>query len=203
MSPRSDLLGELCRLVKVADDGHVLGAFLIEHAEVLAPLLGTTSGDLRCSIGLTDREIASRISMRLEHVVRQQREQRVREKEPKVAAAVKQFIDNVRWTEGAAHVPANIFFARELWSKPHVVFVCDDFEVAVARRLVSQAREAMRAFRGVGVFIDAKGLHVRWRWGIGRLNLYPASLTPTEKHAALVIALPPSNTRSSTALQCA
>jgi hypothetical protein len=190
MSPRSDLLGELSRLVKIADDGHVLGAFLLEHVDVLAPLLGTTSSDLQSSIGMTDREIASRISKRLAFVVRKQREQRVQESEPKVAAAVQHCIDNVRWLAGAAHIPPNAFFARELWSKPHVVFVCDDFEVAVTKHLVLRARDAMRAFHDVRVFVDAKGLQVRWRGDKGRMTLYPQQLSPAEKQQALVIALP-------------
>jgi hypothetical protein len=198
MSPRSDPLCELSRLIKLADDGHVLGAYLVEHAEVFAPLLGTTSGDLRCSIGMPDQEIASRISRRLESVMRKHRDQRALEKEPKLAAAIKHCIDNVRWHAGAAHIPPNVFFARELWTKTHVVFVCDDFETAVAKPFVIRAREALRVFPDVRVFIDAKGLQVRWRADKGRMTLYPVRLTPVEKQQALVIALP-----AQTALRCA
>jgi hypothetical protein len=190
MSLRSDPLCELARLVKVADDGHVLGAFLLEHVDVLAPLLGTTSSDLQSSVGLSDREIASRISKRLESVLRKQREQRALEKEPKVASAIQHCIDNVRWLASAAHIPPNVFFARELWSKPHVVFVGDDFEVAVTKQLVSRAREAMRAFHDVRVFVDPQGLQLRWRGDKGRMTLYPQRLSPAEKQHALVIALP-------------
>jgi hypothetical protein len=190
MSPRSDPLGELSRLVKIADDGHVLGAFVLEHVDVLAPLLGTTSSDLQSSVGLSDREIASRISKRLEFVLRKQREQEALAREPKIAAAVKHCMDNVRWLSGAAHIPPNAFFAREMWSKPHVVFVCDDFEVAVTKHLVLRAREAMRAFHDVRLFIDAQGLQLRWHGAKGRMTLYPQQLSPAEKQQALVIALP-------------
>jgi hypothetical protein len=189
--------------VKFADDGHVLGAFLCEHAEALAPSLGTSTSDLQNSIGQTDREIALRISKRLESAVRKQREQRLKGKEPKAAAAIQQLLEHVRWHDGAAHVPTATFFARELWSKQHVVFVCDDFEVCVAKQLVSRARNAMRAFRDVRVFIDPKGLQLRWHGGKGRMTLYPQRLSPAEKQEAFVIALPPSHVSSATTLQCA
>lgn len=190
MSPRSDPFGELCQLVRFADAGYILGPFLSEHAEVLAPVLGTTTSDLQSSVGMNDREIGTRISKRLESVLRQQREQRAKGKEPKLAAAIQHFCENVRWQAGAAHVPTTAFFARELWSQSYVVFVGDDFEVAVAKPFIARARDALRVFTDVRVFVDAKGMHFQWRGDKGHMTLYPQRLSAKEKQQALVIALP-------------
>ena len=63
---RRDPLRELQQLLRVPEEGAAnIGAFLFDHAEALAPALGSSPEDLRASDEMPDEVVAPRLRARL------------------------------------------------------------------------------------------------------------------------------------------
>ncbi len=188
-----DVLRELVRLARVPEEGgHNVGPHLAEHANELAPVLGTTAKDLERGAAMTDEEIVPRLRAGLQHILAGRQEERARRAEEAANVAIGRLAGSVRWEEGRAILDERVLFSRDLWAtRPkHAVLITDAFEVAVRRDLVIFARIALSGFLDTVAWVDSTGLHLRWRGGRGKLKLYPQKLKAHEREAALVIALP-------------
>jgi hypothetical protein len=188
-----DVLRELVRLARVPEEGaYNLGAHLAEHANELAPVLGTTAKDLESSAALTDEAIVPRLRARLQSVLARREEERLRGAEEVARVAIERLAASVRWEDGRAHMDERLLFSRDLWAtrSKHAVFVGEDFETAARRDLLLIARAALAGFLDTLAWVDRDGLHLRWRGNHGRLKFHPQVLTPSDRARALVIALP-------------
>ncbi len=169
-----------------------MGPHLAEHANELAPVLGTTAKDLEKGATMTDDEIVPRLRARLQHVLAGRQEERARRAEEQVNVAIGRLAGSVRWEDGRAILDERVLFSRDLWAtRPkHAVLIADTFEVAVRRDHLTLTRLAVSGFLDTVAWVDSAGLHLRWRGGRGNLKLYPQKLKAHERAAALVIALP-------------
>jgi hypothetical protein len=190
---RPDVLRDLVHLVRVPEEGgYDVGDFLAVNAEALAPLLGTTAGDLAASRLLPDGQVVARLRTRLERACQRDQEGRGRQQEAEAHAAAEQLAAAVRWKGDRALLTPGLLFFKALWAVPqkHAVLVADDFEVLVRRDLVNRARTLLPKLPEVAAFADREGLHIRWRGGHGQLNLCSRNVSRDERAAAIVIALP-------------
>ena len=188
-----DLLRELVVLARTPEPDLLnVGNFVAEHAGELAHLLWTTPADLEASAKLTDDEVVTRLRPRLQGAIARRDEGRTRRREEDARGAAERLAASVCWNEGRAHVDERVLLSRELLAarRKHTLYIADDFEVGTRRDLVVDARAALSGFLDCGAYIDRDGVHLTWRGGRGRLDLYPQKLTPFERSAALVVSLP-------------
>ena len=112
---RRDPLRELHQLLRVPEEGACnLGAFLFEHAEELAPALGSTADDLRASAGLPDEVVARRLRARLSRRREIDKEQKALEDSQVAMRAAAALGASVRWTEHGAVLDTDLLLGDVL-----------------------------------------------------------------------------------------
>lgn len=160
------------------DERHEIRSYVAENGDelpALADAVNTIEDDAKL-VGHLLAEIAS--------VGRMLRERRVDERARAAQAAADVLASAVRWRDDTALVDIGSLLMSTLTNRADLlVFTCEAFTVAVFMAPLLDLARLKKA--GMTAFVDARGLHVRWR--TGGLNLRPQ----TERRASrIVITLP-------------
>jgi hypothetical protein len=171
---RRDPLRELVQLLRFPEEGACnLGAFLAEHADELAPALNTRPSDLRESADMTDEVVAPRLRARRDRMKETERERREAEDMDTSLHTAAALGGTARWTERGAVLDTDVLLGDLLIadrSKKYVAFAGSDFTTTVERRVLHQSASLRRLFIDVAAYVDAGGVHIRWRGGRGGFN---------------------------------
>ena len=191
---RRDPVRELGQLVRVAEEGaHNLGAFLFAHADDLAPALGSTPEDLRASVDMPDEVVAPRVRARLGRRREMDRERQALEDSELAMRAATMLGRTVRWTEHGAVLDTDLLLGDVLADrgKKYIAFKGEGFTTAVERDTLARTASLRRVFIDVAGYVDAEGLHVRWRGGRGGYNWKPQVVVPADRQRVLDVELRP------------
>jgi len=191
---RRDPLRELQQLLRVPEDGAAnIGAFLCEHAEALAPELGSSAEDLRASADMPDEVVAPRVRVRLARRREMDQERKAAEDAEVAMRAATTLGRTVRWTEQGAVLDADLMLGDVLADRErkYIAFKGEDFAVAIERDTLARAAMVRRIYIDVAACVDAEGLHVRWRGGRGGYNWKPRFVVPADRGRLLTVELQP------------
>jgi hypothetical protein len=191
---RHDPLRELQQLLRVAEEGaHDLGAFLAAHADELAPALGSSPDDLRAAVELPDEIVARRVRARLRGRRELDQKQKAQEDAEVARRAANALGGTVRWTEQGAVLDVDLLLGDLLADreKKYVEFKGPDFTTAIERGLLARTALVQRLFIDVAAYVDADGLHVRWRGGRGGYNWRARFVPPVDRAHVLTVELRP------------
>ncbi len=189
---RRDPLRELQQLLRVPEEGaRNLGAFLFDHADELAPALGSTPEDLRASAEMPDEVVAARDRVRLSRRREIDRERKALEDSDVALRAATTLGATVRWTEHGAVLDTDLLLGDVLANREtkYLAFAGPDFTTAIERDTLARAAPIRRLCIDAAASVDAVGLHVRWRGGRGGYNWKPQFVAPTDRMRVLTIEL--------------
>lgn len=188
---RAAPLRELTHLVKCSDaDG--LRALLQEGPEPLA-LLGLPARNLEALLSRPDSAFVTTLRQRLE-VLRGCERKRATQAARRVAeAGATELAARARWSEQGVYLERTHLFGPLLADRraKYIAFQLEEQEIPIRRDLLSRARDAMKPFKDLTVFLDSCGLHLRWRKNKGGLNLTPQPLRTEDRSTAICVVLTP------------
>ena len=191
---RRDPLRELVGLLRAPEAGaHNLGAFLSANAEDLAAALCSTAEDLRASADLPDEVVAPRLRARLGRRRELEQERKAQDDTEIAARAAAMLGRTVRWTEQGAVLDTELLLGDLLAdrAKKYVSFTGDGFTTAVEREVLAKTALLRRLFIDVAAYVDAAGVHVRWRGGRGGYNWRPQVVAAHHRDTVLDVPLSP------------
>jgi len=191
---RRDPLRELLQLLRVPEEGAAnIGAFLFDHAEDLAAALGSTSEDLRASVNMPDDVVAPRVRARLGRRREMDKDRQALEDAAVAMRAAMTLGATVRWTERGAVLDTDLLLGDVLVDreKKYIAFRGPDFTTAIERETLARTASLQRLFIDVAAYVDAAGLHVRYRGGRGGYNWKPRLVVPADSERVLTIELRP------------
>jgi len=191
---RRDPLRELQQLLRVPEEGsRALASFLCEHADALAPALGSTPEDLRASADMPDEVVAPRIRVRLSRRREIDHERKLLADSDLAMRAATTLGATVRWTEHGAVLDTDLLLGDVLADreKKYIAFRGPDFTTAVERETLARTASLQRLFIDVATYVDAAGLHFRYRGGRGGYNWKPRLVVPADRERVLTIELRP------------
>jgi hypothetical protein len=191
-SSRRNAVRELERLVRLA--GHdaesaSLGPFVAENAAELARDLDLPVETLAEAAGYEDAHLRSTLSIALRHWNATRGESRRAEVAETAERAAQALGASAVWQDVGVVLPVCLLFGGVLVdaTKKYVAFTSEEINVAVYRRTLVDTARVMVKFPDVVCFLDARGLHVRWRKGRGQLNYIPQCISPHEKDLVLQV----------------
>lgn len=157
-----------------------LGAHLHGHPELLAELgmaIDLSKDD--AELGLALAPAMGRYKRACFQVALVERDRRAEQAAARLIAASRTDGDRVVLDAGLLLGPVS--------AGPHdyLAFDLDAVRVAVPRRPMARGRVVLRGFLDLAAFVDASGLHLRWRAGRGGLNIRP-QLPRRDDHLLLV-----------------
>jgi hypothetical protein len=178
-SLRSDPYRQLQRLLRLEDVDDEVRAHVIANRAVLAPVLGARADQLEEAAQHED--FPRRLRRHLVGLRRGERAARAVEggiTASNVAAAVGA---SVSWRVGEAHLDVQLLLDAGLTAAAadHVRFEGNELDVAIAKKTLVDLRRHLPRFPDLGAYVDAGGLHLRWRGGLGQLNFRPQKCLPT------------------------
>ena len=193
-SPRSDPFRQLKRLLRLEDVDDEVRAHVIANIAVLAPALGARADQLEEAAQHED--FPRRLRRHLVGLRAREREQRDVDAVPisnKVAAALGA---SGAWHDEEVRIDVGLLLDPGLTcaSATHVRFEGTGLDVALTKQTLVDLRRHLPRFPDLCAYVDATGLHLRWRGGRGRLNFHPQPvprMTPvlvvplTARHAAM------------------
>lgn len=167
MSP-PDPWRHLAALIR-SEDPHALP----EHLEQLAGSLGLAPGDLSQLLALDGAELASRLRVLIREHQAEGRARRARLLKTRAESAARRLADSAEPVDRRVQLTVSLLLG-ELLHHPTAKFI--GFELPGVEPIYiakSKLREVARTFRRVEVtaYLDASGLHFRWRGGRGGLDL--------------------------------
>jgi hypothetical protein len=160
-SARSDCARELVRIVRLAEEGAGnVGAHLAENADELALILGLSPESLRRASVVTDGVLVPDIQPRLDRALAGGAEQEARRRDALTRDAAVQLAESVAvWRDGVAHVDPRLLLGDVLAARSRrLVFVWDEYQVAIRRDVVMRARTALKMFLDVETSVGRDGL---------------------------------------------
>jgi hypothetical protein len=191
---RRDPLKELHGLLRLPEEGACnLGAFLSANADELAPLLGSSPEDLRASADMPDEVVVPRLRARLARCREMDRERAALEGTELAVRAATTLGRTVRWAELGAVLDTDLLLGDVLAdrAKRYIAFNGPDFTTTVERGTLARTSSLRRFFIDVAAWVDAGGLHVRWRGGRGGYNWKPQVVAPVDSRLVLTVDLQP------------
>jgi hypothetical protein len=171
----SELVRQLIACVECDDEqGLELQGLLLVHGPRVAAVLGTTLPELGHRLQQPQQRRLDDVR-RLIRTAQEQREAIRAEQRRNLAIAAGIMLAGLaRWTETRVELDARIVLGNLLVdaSKKAVHF---DVErgpsITISRAKLSEASRALK-FPDLRCFVDARGLHFRWRDGVGGLDLH-------------------------------
>lgn len=167
--PQSDALKELVRLYGLARHGEYnLAAHLSAHPELLARLgiaVDLTKDD--AELGLALAPAMGKYKGACSRAALIERDRRAEHGAARLVASSRPDGDRVVVDAGL------LLGAVSGGSHDYFAFELEAVRVAVPRRPVARGRVVLRGFLDLAAYVDATGLHLRWRAGRGGLNIRP------------------------------
>ncbi|MBI2393705.1 MAG: hypothetical protein HYV09_29295 [Deltaproteobacteria bacterium] len=170
---RSDALRELQQLVQFEAAEDEVRALVAANAMELAPVLGVRVDRLE---GATREEgLMDRLRGRLAELRRRRREQQRLDAAVAAAGVAAALGRSARRRGGVVHLDVTLLLDSGLMAGParYVRFVADGYAVPIESSVLMRVRRHLPKFPDLGAYLDERGLHLRWRGGIGQLNLRP------------------------------
>ncbi len=187
-----DVLRELAQLVRFYEaDGHNIGPFVAEHACELAHLLSSHESELRDAIRENDGALVDRLGARLAIAHETERQQRHERDVERAHRAARELGRTARWFERGVVLDVDLVLG-DLLADNRCKFVRLHMLSFIVRIPTEHLRRArlLRTYIDLVCYLDARGIHLRWKAGRGQLNLHSVK---ADAHTvdALVIDLPP------------
>jgi hypothetical protein len=104
----------------------------------------------------------------------------------------------VRWTEQGAVLDTDLLLGDLLADrgKKYAAFTGPDFTTVIERDTLVRTGIVRRLYLDHAAWVDAAGLHVRWRGGRGGFNWRPRFVAPVDRERVLTVELrPPARAR--------
>lgn len=167
-----DAVRELIRALKnsTAQD-HVIGPFIVQHGSAVARELAVDREELTDLDESIPADRGRLISL-VERAHARRKWEREAARLQRLELAVVDLQSSARMSHGAVHLSVAALFRLSAAARGRLLRL--EFgagHVHVQRALLQKARRALR-FRGdVWLFLDERGLHLRWRGGRGGLDL--------------------------------
>ncbi len=172
-------LTELAHLARHPDpDATNISRYLLDHYGALHDLVGLPKAEVKA---MKDRELAPLVVRRLElhrSMLARQRQGVARERVERVAAMLQR---GLPLAEGVQLDPS--LFFRDLLADPSTPFIqmrLPGLDLLFCRLRLRKMAAVLCRKTDLVVWVDARGLHLRWNNGRGGLNLLPDRLR--DKH---------------------
>lgn len=179
--PPSDPLKELVRLYSLARHGEYnLAAHLVAYPELTADLgvpLDTTKDD--AELGLELAPVVGKYKRACSRAALAERDRRAEHGAAQLISTSRPDGERVVLGAGLLLGPASA------GTHEYIAFELEAVRLAVPRRLLARARVVLRGLLDLAAYVDAAGLHLRWRGGRGGLNIRP-QLPRRDDHVLLV-----------------
>lgn len=180
-------------------DSTNLGEYLAANAEALAPFLHATPANLRSTAALRDEDVAPGLRQRLAGISRSVEENRRTRSRERAARAAVTLGATARWTEHRAVLDVELLL-RDLLAdrtKKYVAFTSvGSAAVTIRRDTLVRVAALRRLHVDLVAFVDADGLHFRWKGGRGGYNWKPQVVPAVHAGRVLTIRLRPAHPAS-------
>jgi hypothetical protein len=183
-SARRDPVRELALLVRAPETGSTnLGEFVADNATELAQVLGIDARFLEAARASDDESVAPRIRRLLERLRDEEVQQDLDRRRDRSLAAAQRLGATARWSDLGAELDVDLLLGELLADRTKKWVAFSEpagFNVSISRHLVAATAPLRRVHIDLAAFVNATGLHVRWRGGRGGYNW-----VPREVHASL------------------
>jgi hypothetical protein len=123
---------------------------------------------------LCSERTAVSLKKRLEGLINLRAHQKIARNQQRTLDAVARLVTSAEWRSARVHLDAELVLSKDLRADCRHELVSFDVlgsaPVVVRLQQLGRAERALR-FSDLGCFVDAHGLHFRWRGGKGRLRL--------------------------------
>ncbi|MDI1450835.1 hypothetical protein [Polyangium sp. 6x1] len=173
MPQRSSLEELRCALRIAEPNTKSLSRYLEETSEHVAVLLGVEREALEQLVGKPDREVGPQLEALLHRRAEAQEARRAERAAQIAGSAAEHLARTAVWHEGRAHLDPSILFGAILADVGHKFIAFHGgraFEVRMLRHTLWNAGEALSGHDDLAAWVDAEGLHFRWKNGRGGLN---------------------------------
>ena len=166
----------LQKLVAAAEPGtNNIGQYLAARAHVLAPELAVPVATLVAAALVTDEEIAPQLEALLRQRVEQSRTTRQVSAVERASTAASRISRSAIWERNLVRIDPALLLGDLLADTNHkyVAFSFDEHDITIDRaKLVDVSRViTSKTYPDRSAYLDASGLHLRWKSGRGGLNL--------------------------------
>ena len=166
----------LQKLVAAAEPGtNNIGQYLAARASVLAPELAVPVATLEAAAYVTDEEIAPQLEALLRQRVEQSRSFRQVSAVERASTAASRIARSAVWEKSLVRIDPTLLLGDLLadTSNKYVAFSFDEHDITIDRaKLVDVSRVlTSKTYPDRSAYLDASGLHLRWKSGRGGLNL--------------------------------
>ncbi len=172
--PRRSSLEELRCALRIAEPNtKSLSRYLEETSEHVAVLLGVEREALEQLVGKPDREVGPKLEALLHRRAEAQEARRAERAAQIAGSAAEHLARTAVWHEGRAHLDPSILFGAILADVGHRFIAFHGgrvFEARMLRHTLWSAGEALSRHDDLAAWVDAEGLHFRWKNGRGGLN---------------------------------
>jgi hypothetical protein len=188
---------ELALLLRSPEpDSTNLGEYLAANAEALAPFLHATPANLRSTAALRDEDVAPGLRQRLAGISRSVEEERRARSRERAARAAVTLGRSARWTERGAVLDVELLL-RDLLAdrtRKYITFTrVGGAAVTVRRDTLARVASLRRLHIDLVAFVDADGLHFRWKGGRGGYNWKPQIIPAAHADRVLTVTLRPAH----------
>jgi hypothetical protein len=168
-------LRELAALLRHPEPGSSnIGEFVAVHADELAPLLQARPDALRVTAGRRDEDLVGPLRERLRAIGDLDRQRRADHLAKVAMRAATRLGATARWAEEGAVLDVDLFLTDVIAdaARRYVVFTdAVELRVGVKRTLLVAVARLRRIHIDLVAFVNAAGLHFRWKGGRGGYNL--------------------------------
>ena len=185
-------LRELFALVRTSEPGsNNIGEYLAANAEELAPFLNATPANLRSTAALRDEDVTPGLRHRLEGISRSVEDDRRTRSVDRAARGAITLGATARWTAQGAVLDVDVLLRDVLAdrTKKYVAFEGAPGIVTIRRSTLAQVASLPRIHIDLVAFVDAEGLHFRWKGGRGGYNWRPQVVHPADADRILTVFL--------------
>ena len=192
MSGLPSAVRQLAQLVRAPEPGtNNIGAFVIEHAEALSPLLGLPEPAIASLVDVPDEVLVPELASRLANLRYADGERLARRAASLSLDAADKVAHTARRDQGRVIVDADILLGDLLADRTRRFVRFDDegsFSVAVPHDRLVESRVLRRMFIDLAAWVDQHGVHLRWKSGCGGINWKPVQVPPTPQDRVLTVA---------------
>lgn len=169
-----------------SEEHHEIREYVTENIHELARAFCVTTGTIQGALDNTpdDSSLACRLLETIRKCEALQRDSRKEERAKAAQASADALASMARWEGEKAHVDILSVLASALTKRNDLlVFTCDDFSVGIYMAPLFDLAKLKK--RDLTAFVDAKGLHLRWK--TGAINLFPQKDADADR---IVLSLP-------------